>query len=514
MYSHDLAGTRYSPLTQINTKNVANLKPAWTYRLRSEAERNADGRRRGRGLSEVTPIVVNGVMYLPAGKRVVALEPETGKEIWTYTLTGAGNPSNRGVSYWPGDQNNPPRIIFTAGRRMIALNAKTGKVDPGFGKEGEVDLVVPYNSPPTIYKNFVFVGANVPEQPATGQPGNTRAYDARTGAKLWEFHSVPQPGEPGHESWQGDDWKDRTGVNNWGFFMTVDTQRGMLYTTFGSPASDFYGFDRAGNDLFGNSVVAIDVNTGKMKWYFQAVHHDLWDMDLPPAPPLLDVTINGKKTPILAQTGKLGYMYMLNRETGEPVFGIKETPVAKSQVPGEHTSPTQPIPVKPPQLARHQLQDGRSGHRRRHQRSTCQGLPGAGREERSAGNDGPFTPWVYRAPGAPPTSSVIFPGAIGGANWGGSVHRSQAGLCFREHLRLRQHRLDREDAGGSRVPYDQRSVYGDAGAVEILGSQDGRERSGARRAKLAVPETAMGPAHRGQRGHGRHRLAGAPGRHR
>ena len=135
-------------------------------------------------------------MYLPGGKRVVALEPETGKEIWSY-LTAEGNPSNRGVSYWPGDRSNPPRIIFTAGRRMIALNAKTGKVDPGFGKEGEVDLVVPYNSPPTIYDNFVFVGANVPEQPATGQPGNTRAYDARTGAELWDFHSVPQPGEAG-----------------------------------------------------------------------------------------------------------------------------------------------------------------------------------------------------------------------------------------------------------------------------------------------------------------------------
>ena len=177
----------------------------------------------GFAFSQVTPIVVNGVMYLPSGKRVVALDPETGKEIWSYELT-TGNPSARGVSYWPGDRNNPPRIIFTAGKRMLALNAKTGKVDPGFGKEGEVDLVVPYNSAPTIFKNLVFVGANVPEQPATGQPGDTRAYDARTGAKVWEFHSVPQPGEAGHETWQDDGWKDRTGVNNWGFFMTVDAR--------------------------------------------------------------------------------------------------------------------------------------------------------------------------------------------------------------------------------------------------------------------------------------------------
>ena len=149
---------------------------------------------------------------------------------------------------------------------MLALNAKSGKIDPGFGKEGEVSLGTPYNSPPTFYGNSVFVGANVPEQPATGLPGNTRAYDARTGAKMWEFHSVPQPGEPGHETWQGDDWKDSTGANNWGFYMTLDTQRGLLYSTFGSPASDFYGFDRAGDDLFGNSVMALDINTGKVKW--------------------------------------------------------------------------------------------------------------------------------------------------------------------------------------------------------------------------------------------------------
>ena len=461
MYSHDLGGTRYSPLTQISTKNVAKLTSAWTYRLRGQAEANAKGGGGVAGFSEVTPIVVNGVMYLPAGKRVVALEPETGKEIWSYELTGQGNPSNRGVAYWPGDgKNNPARIIFTAGRRLIALNAKTGKIDPGFGKEGEVDMVVPYNSPPTIYSNFVFVGANVPEQPATGQPGNTRAYDARDGKKLWEFHSVPQPGEPGHESWQGDDWKNRTGVNNWGFYMTVDAQRGLLYGTFGSPASDFYGFDRPGNDLFGNSVVAIDINTGKMKWYFQAVHHDLWDMDLPPAPPLIDVTVNGKKTPILAQTGKLGYMFLLNRETGQPIFGVKETPVAQSTVPGEHTSPTQPIPVKPPELARHNFSmadmvtadDTNEAHAK-----ACQELA---KKSGPLVNQGPFTPWVYRAPGAPPTSSIIFPGAIGGTDWGGVSADPKLGYVFVNTSDYASFGWIEKMPDGSRVPYDQRSVYG------------------------------------------------------
>src|SRR5580700_2981651 len=347
MYNRDPAGTRFSPLTQINTKNVGKLLKAWSYPLRSASSGRGAPRASG---SEATPIVVDGVMYLPAAGRVVALAAETGREIWRYELP-SGSPNNRGVTYWPGDRNNPPRVIFTTGHMMMALNATTGKVDPGFGKEGQVDLVVPYNSPPTVYKNMLFVGANVPEINAPGLPGDTRAYDARTGAKVWEFHSVPRAGEPGVETWeQSESWKDRTGVNNWGFQMTVDAQRDILYSTYGSPASDFYGGDRKGNDLFGNSVVALDVNTGKMKWYFQVVHHDVWDFDLPPAPGLIDVTINGKKVPILAQTGKVGYMYILNRVTGEPIFGIKETPVPQSTVPGEHSAPTQPIPVKPPEL--------------------------------------------------------------------------------------------------------------------------------------------------------------------
>jgi len=460
-YGRDLASTRFSPLRQITTSNVAKLKTAWTYRLRSDAELARGGRGGGiGGYSQVTPIVVNGVMYITAGNRVLALDPDTGKEIWKYEVTG-GNPSARGVTYWPGDKENPPRIIFTAGRRMIGLNARTGKMDPGFGKEGEVDITVPYNSPPTIYKNTLFLGANVGEQPATGAPGDTRAYDARTGVKKWEFHSVPHPGELGHESWTGEEWKDRTGVNNWGFYMTVDEARDTLYTTYGSPASDFYGFDRVGNNLFGNSVVALDVNTGKVKWYFQAVHHDLWDMDLPPAPVLLDLTVKGKKIAALAQTGKVGYMYILNRITGEPVFGINETPVAQSKVPGEHTSPTQPIPVKPPQLARHEFNpatemvtaaDTNEAHAK-----ACADLA-----EKSGPlhNDGPFTPWAYREPGAPPVSSVIFPGAIGGTDWGGMSADPRSNYVFVNTSDYASIGWIEKMPATARVPYDQRSAYG------------------------------------------------------
>jgi len=457
MYNRDLSGTRYSPLTQINAKNVSQLKSAWTYRLRSEAERNTPSV--GFGLSEATPIVVDGVMYVSAGKRVVALEPDSGKELWQHE-DAKGAPSFRGVTYLPGDANNPPRIIYTAGRRMVALNAKTGRIDPGFGKEGEVDLAVPYNSPPTVYKNFLFVGANVPEQPAKGSPGDTRAYDARTGEKVWEFHSVARPGETGHDTWEGESWKDRTGANNWGVFMTVDETRGILYTVFGSPASDYYGADRKGNNLFGNSVVALDAATGKMKWYFQVVHHDIWDMDLPPAPVLLDITVRGRKIPALAQTGKVGYVYILNRVTGEPVFGMKETTVPQSQVPGEQTSPTQPIPVKPPAIGRHSYsaadvvtaEDTNEEHAQ-----ACRELV-----EKSGPiyNEGPFTPWVYRAPGAPPASSMIFPGAIGGVDWGGTATDPKLGYVFMNTSNWGSLGWIEKMPEGARVPYDQRSVYG------------------------------------------------------
>lgn len=456
MYNRDPAGTRYSPLTQINAKNAGKLRLAWSYPLRSSGTGRGTPRASG---SEATPIVIDDVMYLPAAGRVVALQVETGKEIWRYELP-SGTPSNRGVTYWPGDKNNPPRIIFTTGHRMVGLNARTGKIDPGFGKEGEVDLVVPYNSPPTVYKNFLFVGANVPEINAPGLPGDTRAYDARTGAKLWEFHSVPRAGEPGNETWENDSWKDRTGVNNWGFQMAVDAQRDTLYTTYGSPASDFYGGDRKGNDLYGNSVVALDLNSGKMKWYYQVVHHDVWDFDLPPAPALLDVIIGGKKVPVLAQTGKVGYMYILNRVTGEPVFGIKETPVPKSQVPGEQLSPTQPIPVKPPPFGRMSFNiddlvtaaDTTAEHA-----AACRELVV---KSGGAHNEGPFTPYAYRAPGAPPVSNVIFPGPIGGVNWGGSATDPKLGYVYVFTNEYASIGWIQKEPETSKVPYQQASVYG------------------------------------------------------
>jgi quinoprotein glucose dehydrogenase len=451
MYNRDLAGTRFSPLRQIDASNVGKLKQAWSYNL-GKAVGNEAG-------SEFTPIVINGVLYLSTFRSVTALDAETGQEIWRYDLP-QGAPSKRGVAYWPGDKTNPPRVIFTTGSKMIALNAGSGKIDPGFGNEGTIEMTVPYNSAPVVYKNLLLVGANTPEAPATGPPGDTRAYDARTGKKLWDFHSVPRPGELGHESWEGESGKNRSGVNNWGFSLTVDAERGILYTVFGGPNTNFWGGDRKGNDLFANSIVAIDAETGKMKWYFQAVHHDLWDFDLPAPPTLLDVAINGRQTPILAQTAKTGYLYILNRVTGKPVFGIDEKPVLASKVPGEQSSPTQPVPVKPPPLSRTQYgpEDIVSPDDTTAEHSTfCHEL-----QARSGGfyNAGPFTPYVYRPAGAKPYSTIIFPGAIGGTNWGGAAADPSLGYFFVNSSDEASIGWVEKKPDGAPVMFDRNSVVG------------------------------------------------------
>jgi glucose dehydrogenase len=460
LYRHDLAGTGYSPLAQITVQNVGGLTRAWSYRLQSDVPTPAaKGKKGGGGAnSEATPIVVNGLMYLPATDRLVALEPESGKLIWEYPVTG-GAPSRRGVAYRPGDGSNPPRILFTAGRRLIALNASTGKLDPGFGKEGEVDMVVPYNSVPLIYKNVVVVGANTPTGPI-GAPGNARAFDARTGAKLWEFSSVAQPGQPGHDTWEGETWKDRSGVNAWPFYFTVDERRGLVYLPLASPTSDFYGGDRKGSNLYGNSVVAVDAETGKYKWHFQTIHHDLWDHD-PPAPPaLFDIVREGSTIPALALTTKSGYMYLLNRETGQAIFGVEERPVPKSDVPGEQAFPTQPFPIKPPPIARTSYrpedvvtaEDTTAEHAQ-----ACRDLIA---RNGGVNNSGPFTTWAYRAEGAPVKSSLVFPGGLGGANWGGVAWDRSTGYAFVVSQDDGALGWMEKTRAGSPVPYDRTTLDG------------------------------------------------------
>jgi glucose dehydrogenase len=448
MYNRDLAGTRYSPLKQINTGNVATLTRAWSYLIGRDATAGTLS-----GGSEFTPIVVNGVMYVAASDRVVALEPETGREVWRYTLK-TGAPSRRGVAYWPGDTANPPRIFFTAERRLIALSARGGEPVSGFGKDGEVDMIAPYNSAPTVYNDLLILGTN-------GSPGGVRAFDARSGAKRWEFNSVAQPGDPANKTWNAESWKNRSGTYSWAFSQTIDTERGLLFVAIEAPGpNDYWGGDRLGDDLYGNSLVALDANTGTLKWYFQAVHHDLWDYDLPSPPALLDVTVNGRRVPILALAAKTGYMYILDRVTGKPVFGIEERPVPPSGAPGEKSSPTQPIPIKPPPIARVGYKadeivtaaDTTADHAK-----FCRELT-----ERSGGfyNEGPFSPYVYRDTGAKPFSTILFPGSIGGANWGGTAADPTLGYVFVNTNDEASIGWVEKAPEGGRSPYRRNSIVG------------------------------------------------------
>jgi len=494
MYNRDLAGTRYSSLTQITSANVGNLQQAWSYRLSTapagrgaapaptpEPERGAPapegrgaaGGRGGRGAgagptvnAEATPIVVNGVMYLPAGGRVLALEADSGKLVWEYKIPMSSTTA-RGVAFWPGEGATPPRIVFTAGKRLMAINAITGEAAAGFGQDGSVDIQVPWNGVPLIYKNVAILGAYLDEISQGGDSGNTRAFDTRTGAKLWEFHTVPLPGEAGHESWLDDGWKNRGGVNVWGWYMTLDEKTGTLFMPLGSPAGNYWGGDRPGNNLYGNSVVAVDAVNGKVKWHFQTVHHDLWDSDLPPAPVLVDIKQNGKTIPALAAIGKQAWMFILNRETGKPIFGVEERPVPAGDAPGEWYSPTQPFPLKPPPLARISFkkedivtaEDTTPEHAK-----ACMEI-----YEKAGGfyNAGPFTPFLFHEEGQPPRSTIIFPGN-GGPNWGGMAADPKSGYVFvQTHDAALSGWIEKKRPGGnygsgngSPQPYDRGSVNG------------------------------------------------------
>lgn len=440
MYRHDYAGTGYSPLAQINTTNVSGLRDVWSYRLEEDAN------------SQATPLVVNGVMYLPAANRVVALDPETGAERWRHIVSDTV-PSRRGVAYWSGDGGGS-RIIFMAGRRLLALDAATGNPAAAFGKNGEVDIVVPYNSVPLVYGNVVVVGANNPPK-SGGAPGNARAFDARSGARLWEFSSVAQPGSVGHDTWQGDSWKGRFGANAWPFYFTLDEQRGLVYLPLASPIPGGYGGDREGANLYGNSVVAVDIRTGAYKWHFQTIHHDLWDAD-PPAPPgLIDIVRNGRRVPAMALTTKSGYMYILNRETGQPIFGVEERPVPESDVPGERTFRTQPIPTKPPPLARVRYRPEdlvTAADTTQEHAAACRDLI-----EKNGGvfNAGPFTPWKYREAGTTTPMSLVFPGGLGGPNWGGTASDPASGYVFVATQDVGALGFVRQAQVGAAVPYEK-----------------------------------------------------------
>jgi quinoprotein glucose dehydrogenase len=351
-YGHDYGDSRHSPLNQITTANVTGLAPVWTYHMRP-----ADVTR-GFASSEDTPIVIKDVMYVstPYG-RVVALDAATGTERWAYQVPHGDQPATRGVSYWPGPR---PEIIFgTRGGLLIALDAATGAPAKAFGEDGVIDLRGPMvmqgfpkaqlgvTSAPVIYKNLIITGSRVQETPQQGASGQVRAFDVRTGREVWHFNGVPGQGEKFHDSWEGDSWVKRSGVNVWAG-LTLDTQRGIAYLPFGAPTFDQSGNDRKGLSLFSNTLVAVDALTGKYLWHFQALHHDLWDYDLP-LTTLLEVKRGARAIPAIAVMSKASVLFLLDRVTGKPIYPITETPVpTDTDMIGEAPSPTQPMSVTPP----------------------------------------------------------------------------------------------------------------------------------------------------------------------
>jgi quinoprotein glucose dehydrogenase len=338
---HD--GTHYSSLSQINRDNVKSLVVAWKYDTGEK------------GGIEANPIVVGKVLYTcTPGRSVIALDAATGKLIWKFESDLEGRVLSRGVSYWTDGHQS--RIFAGARNYLYALDATTGKVIPSFGEQGRIDLrkglrepqeqqSVELTTPGSIYKDLIIVGGANPEtHPAP--PGDIRAFDVRTGALRWTFHTIPRPGEYGYDTWPKDAWKNAGAANNW-TGMTVDVNRGIVYVPTGSAVYDFYGGDRIGNDLFADSLIALDAATGKRIWHFQGVHHDLWDRDFPAPAALVTVTHAGQRVDAIAQTTKSGLLYVFDRTTGKSLFPIQELPFPKSNVPGEVTSPTQPFPTLP-----------------------------------------------------------------------------------------------------------------------------------------------------------------------
>lgn len=436
MYGHDTASARFSPLKQINVSNVAALKLAWSFDMTAPVATptvmTASGRRIVR-TSKTTPLVVGDVMYFSTPfSHVVALHATDGTVIWDHTLPA--NPASRGISYWPGEGSDGPRIfIGTSNGKLFALDAKTGEAAKSFGEDGALNVRVGVadkypnahygiSSPPAIFKNLVITGCQLQEMPSKGPSGDIRAWDVRTGKLVWTFHTLPRPGEANHETWREDQWQDRSGLNVWGL-MTVDAQTSTIFIPLGTATTDFYGGDRKGTNLYGSSLVALDVTTGKLKWFFQTTHHDNWDYDITAAPVLVDVHRNGKTIEAVAQSTKQSLLFILDRKTGKPIFDVEERPIPADNVPpGDEPSPTQPFPVKPGALSLNHFEgtDAELAKLTPEHDKACKNLLGL---EGGVLTGGPYAEYG-------PKLRIVFPGWTGGGNWGGTAFDPKLGLLF------------------------------------------------------------------------------------
>lgn len=414
VYGGNAMGHRHSVLTQINRNNVTQLEQVW------RADAGADG-----GL-QTSPIVIGRTVFAyTTDQHAIALNGATGKLLWTFDPGDSSGQPARGLTYWSDGADR--RLFASSVTNLYALDPETGTPIASFGDGGKIDLrndlgrdpnqnAVFLTSPGVVYRDLIVVGFRTSENPPA-PPGDIRAYDVRTGKLRWSFHTIPHPDEPGHETWPKDAWTTAGAANAWAG-MALDEARGIVYVPTGSPVYDFYGGDRIGDNLYANSLIALDANTGKRLWHFQAVHHDVWDRDFPSPPTLVTVTHEGRKVDAVAQTSKQGFVYLFDRVTGKPLFPIEERPVPQSTLAGEKTSPTQPFPAKPAPFARQRLTEEMLTTR------TPQAHAEALEKLRTMRNDGPFTPIV------PEQDTIVFPGFDGGAEWGGSATDPATGVLY------------------------------------------------------------------------------------
>ncbi len=414
VYGGQAAGDHYSSLSQINRKNVQRLQVAWKFDAGEE------------GGLETSPIVVGRVLYAyTATQKVVALDAASGKLIWKFDSGIVGKNPVRGLSYWTGGKES--RIFAAVTNFLYALDAQTGRPIPDFAEGGRIDLrkdlrgnyqsvSIAMTSPGIVYKDLIIVGGRNPET-YPSPPGDIRAFDVHTGELRWRFHTIPHPGEFGNETWPKDAWRKAGAANNWAG-MALDAERGIVYVPTGSPVFDFYGADRVGDDLFADTLLALDAQTGKRIWHFQGVHHDIWDRDFPSPPALVTVMRKGKRVDAVAQTTKQGFLFLFDRTTGKPLFPVEEHSYPASQIPGEVTAPTQPVPLLPEPFARQLLTEDLLTER------TPAAHAWAVQEFSTYLSAGQFVPTALDK------ETVVFPCFLGGAEWGGPAVDLKRGIIF------------------------------------------------------------------------------------
>lgn len=455
-HGNDAGGMRYSALRQIDRSNVTRLKTAWTWKSGDVS----DGKVYPvRSAFEATPLMIGNVLYVVTPfARLVALDAESGRQLWAfdpklnlqrpYTLF-----INRGASYWTDGARK--RLLYgTLDGRLLSVDAETGRLDTAFGEKGTVYLRPGFadqwpqaglgiTSPPVVYRNLVICGSLVSDGEPFGPPGDIRAFDIRTGKEVWRFHTVPHPGEEGHETWRDDSWRGRGGANAWSL-LSLDEKLGMVFVPLTSPAYDFYGGDRKGANLYGNSIVALDAATGRRVWHFQTVHHDIWDYDLPSMPVLVTLRRNGRPVDAVVQATKTGFTFVLDRRTGKPLFDVEERRTPASNLPGEEAWPAQPFPVKPPPFARQGMTPEELTDVTPESRKRCQELM------QGAVLGALFTPITE-------TRTVLFPGTNGGSNWPGPAFDPETRTLYVNSMDVGMIlRMDRRPEG-AQIPWRARA---------------------------------------------------------